>query len=103
MGRKRRLLSGGRLRLVRKALRLWTEQRLHTPHRAGQANLDQEAQQAHGEYLKRQAEYRRRSVQTRIEKAKQLVEERRAQAKAQVQAGANGATAATAGAGRKSA
>jgi len=70
---------------------------------AGQANLDQEAQQAHGEHLKRQAEYRRRSVQTRIEKAKQLVEERRAQAKAQVQASANGAPAATAGAGRKSA
>jgi len=70
---------------------------------AGQANLDQEAQQAHGEHLKRQAEYRRRSVQTRIEKAKQLVEERRAQAKAQVQASANGAPAAAAGVGRKSA
>ena len=70
---------------------------------AVQADLDQEAQQAHGEYLKRQAEYRRRSVQARIEKAKQLVEERRTQAKALAQASANGATAAAAGAGRKSA
>jgi hypothetical protein len=31
------------------------------------------AQEAHGEFLKRQAEYRRRSVQARIEKAKERI------------------------------
>jgi hypothetical protein len=40
---------------------------------AGSVDHAQEAQKAHGEYLKRQAEYRRRSVQARIEKAKERI------------------------------
>jgi hypothetical protein len=40
---------------------------------AGSVDLAQEAQAAHGEFLRRQAEYRRRSIQGRIEKAKERI------------------------------
>jgi hypothetical protein len=42
---------------------------------AGSVDLDTEAQKAHGDYLKRQAEYKKRSVQARIEKAKEKVKQ----------------------------
>jgi hypothetical protein len=40
---------------------------------AGSVDHGQEAQKAHGEFLKRQAEYRRRSIQGRIEKANERI------------------------------
>jgi hypothetical protein len=40
---------------------------------AGNVDHAQEAQKAHGEFLKRQAEYRRRSIQGRIDKAKERI------------------------------
>jgi hypothetical protein len=40
---------------------------------AGSVDHAQEAQSAHGAFLKRQAEYRRRSIQGRIEKAKERI------------------------------
>lgn len=50
--------------------------------------LDKPAEKAHGDYIRRQAEYRKRSNLQRIEKAKQLVVERKAQIKEARQAGA---------------
>jgi len=65
---------------------------------AEQTGLGKSAEQARGDFLKRQQEFRKRSNQARVEKARQLVEERKAQAKAQ------GADTARTGAGaRKSA
>jgi hypothetical protein len=49
---------------------------------AGSVDLDQEAQKAHGDYLKRQAEYRKRTVQARIEKARERVRAQQEAAKA---------------------
>ena len=57
---------------------------------AGSVDHAQEAQKAHGEYLKRQAEYRRRSVQARIEKAKERIAAQKEAVKAS-QAAQNGA------------
>jgi len=51
---------------------------------AEQTGLGKSAEQARGDFLKRQQEFRKRSNQARVEKARQLVEERKAQAKAQV-------------------
>ena len=48
---------------------------------AGSVDHAQEAQKAHGEFLKRQAEYRRRSVQARIEKAKERIKAQQEAAK----------------------
>ena len=45
------------------------------------ANLGEEATKAHGEFLKRQAEYRKRSVASRIEKAKERIAAQREAAK----------------------
>jgi hypothetical protein len=70
---------------------------------AGTAELEAEAQKAHGDYLRKQAEYRKRSVQARIEKAKQLVEERRSQAKAAVATATAAAGAGATGGARKTA
>jgi hypothetical protein len=50
---------------------------------AEQAGLAKSAEQARGDFLKRQQEFRKRSNQARVEKARQLVEERKAQAKVQ--------------------
>jgi hypothetical protein len=49
---------------------------------AEQAGLAKSAEQARGDFLKRQQEFRKRSNQARVEKARQLVDERKAQAKA---------------------
>ncbi len=48
---------------------------------AGSVDHAQEAQKAHGEFLKRQAEYRRRSIQARIEKAKERIKQQQEAAK----------------------
>jgi hypothetical protein len=66
---------------------------------AEQVGLAKSAEQARGDFLKRQQEFRKRSNQARVEKARQLVEERKAQAQA---AKAHGADTARAGS-RKSA
>lgn len=58
------------------------------------------AENARGDYIRRQQEFRKRANQARVEKAHQMVEERKAQAKAKVaQATAGGAG----GAGKKTA
>jgi hypothetical protein len=49
---------------------------------AGSVDLAQEAQAAHGEFLKRQAEYRRRSIQGQIEKAKERIKAQQEAARA---------------------
>jgi hypothetical protein len=50
---------------------------------AGSVDHAQEAQAAHGEFLKRQAEYRRRSIQGQIEKAKERIKAQQEAARAQ--------------------
>ena len=72
---------------------------------AGQLDLAAEAQQAHVTNLRRQAEYRKRSVAVRIERAKELVQRKQAEAAAKAQGKTvNGATPAAAGtSSRKSA
>jgi hypothetical protein len=49
---------------------------------AGSVDLGQEAQAAHGEFLKRQAEYRRRSIQGQIQKAKERIKAQQEAARA---------------------
>jgi hypothetical protein len=49
---------------------------------AGSVDHDKEAQAAHGEFLKRQAEYRQRSIQGRIEKARERIKAQQEAAKA---------------------
>ena len=46
---------------------------------AAQADLAKEAQRAHGEYLKQQREYKRRSVEKRVLQAKERIEAMRAE------------------------
>jgi len=58
---------------------------------AGALDHEQEAQKAHGDYLKRQAEYRKRSVQARIEKARERVRAQQEAVKATAQAPAGSA------------
>jgi hypothetical protein len=53
---------------------------------AGQTDLAQEAQKAHGEYLKRQAQYRQRQVAKRKQQAEERVKQRLAQAEAEAKA-----------------
>jgi hypothetical protein len=48
---------------------------------AEETGMAKSAEQARGDYLRRQQEFRQRSNQARVEKARQLVEERKAQAK----------------------
>jgi hypothetical protein len=49
---------------------------------AGSVDLGQEAHAAHGEFLKRQAEYRRRSIEGQIEKAKERIKAQQEAARA---------------------
>jgi uncharacterized protein YlxW (UPF0749 family) len=53
---------------------------------AGATDLAQEAQKAHGEYLKRQAQYRQRQVVKRKQQAEERVQQRLAQAEAEAKA-----------------
>jgi hypothetical protein len=51
---------------------------------ADTVNLAEEATKAHGDFLKRQAEYRKRSVAGRVEKAKERIAKQREEAKAKL-------------------
>lgn len=62
---------------------------------AGQLDLEKEAEVAGVSYLKRQAEYRKRSVAARIERAKELVQRKQTEAAAKAQIKANGSAANT--------
>lgn len=67
---------------------------------ADAVGMEKPAEKARGDYIRRQQEFRKRANQARVEKAQQMVEERKAQAKAK----AEQATAGSAGgAGKKSA
>jgi hypothetical protein len=59
---------------------------------AGSVDLDQEAQKAHGEYMKRQALYRQRQVQLRVQQAEERVRQRLAEAEAKAKAEATAAS-----------
>ncbi len=70
---------------------------------AGSFDQAKEAEQAHTSYLRQQAEFRKRSVQARIEKAKERVRQQQEAAAQATQAQAGPAAGPGAGQGRRSA